>query len=150
MVVQGSIKYQEQELEKAVEDNTRLLESRLNKQTPNEIKIEKEVNKLQEKLDKMNLELEKHREEREKSLEPYRNRDDELKEKLKFVRLQLETVRGMRERSMSSSSLNVSAPAFDLISNTQDIKSGYFSSSPSSPTSPNQPPSYKEAFGINI
>ena len=44
---------------KAVEDNTRLLESRLNKQTPNEIKIEKEVNKLQEKLDKMNLELEK-------------------------------------------------------------------------------------------
>ena len=54
-------------------------------------------------------------------MEPYRNRDDELKEKLKFVRLQLETVRGMRERSMSSSSLNVSAPAFDLISNTQGI-----------------------------
>ena len=44
---------------KAVEDNTRLLESRLNKQTPAEMKIEKEVNKLQEKLDKMNLELEK-------------------------------------------------------------------------------------------
>ena len=37
------------------------------------------------------------------------------------MRLQLETVRGMRERSMSSSSLNVSAPAFDLISNTQGI-----------------------------
>ena len=44
---------------KAVEDNTRLLESRLNKQTPAEMKIEKEVNKLQEKLDKMILELEK-------------------------------------------------------------------------------------------
>lgn len=42
---------------KAVEDNTRLLESRLQKLTPAETKLEKEVTKLQERLEKLNTDL---------------------------------------------------------------------------------------------
>ena len=44
---------------KALAENTRLLEDRLGRQSPVEVKIEKEVTKLREKLETLNLELDR-------------------------------------------------------------------------------------------
>ena len=44
---------------KALGENTRLLEDRLGRQSPVEVKIEKEVTKLREKLETLNLELDR-------------------------------------------------------------------------------------------
>ena len=44
---------------KALGENTRLLEDRLGRQSPVEVKIEKEVTKLREKLEALNLELDR-------------------------------------------------------------------------------------------
>jgi len=102
---------QEVELEKALAENTRLLEDRLGRQSPVEVKIEKEVNKLREKLETLNLELDRYQDLRLKSAEPFKQRDQELREKLKLVQLQLATVQGMRERTFSDSSIDTSAPS---------------------------------------
>jgi len=140
---------QELELEKAVEDNDRLLTSRLEKQSPAEIKIEKEMAKLRERLDKLQADRQQFRESRERSLEPFRQRDEDLREKLKLVRLQLETVRNMRERSFSTSSINLATSPLQISVHQLDLNDGATFSSPATPTNDLYSPHSSAPFSPN-
>ena len=115
---------QEAELVKAVEENDRLVETVLTKETPAEVKIRAEIDKLTGKLRQINCDLEKVRiltnkvrhllffwfsqvkAKREEDVRPLRLRGMEMTDKLDMVRYQLASTRTMRERSMSTSSLD--------------------------------------------
>ena len=96
---------QESELCKALDENSQLIEKRLRKQSPGEVKITQEVEKLSKRLTQLNIDLEKMRLKREDEVTPLRVRGEEMAEKLKMIRNQLESVRSIRERSLSLSSL---------------------------------------------
>ena len=98
---------QEYELCKALDENSKLIEKRLSKQSPGELKITQEVEKLSKRLTQLNIDLEKMRLKREDEVTPLRIRGEELTEKLKITRDQLESVRSVRERSHSLSSLDI-------------------------------------------
>ena len=98
---------QEFELCKALDENSKLIEKKLGKQSPEELKITQEVEKLSKRLTQLNLDLEKMRLKREDEVTPLRVRGEELEEKLKMTRDQLESVRSVRERSLSLSSLDI-------------------------------------------
>ena len=97
---------QESELCKALDENSQLIEKRLSKQSPGEVKITQEVEKLSKRLTQLNIDLEKMRLKREDEVTPLRVRGEEMAEKLKMIRNQLESVRSIRERSLSLSSLD--------------------------------------------
>ena len=121
---------QEQELCKALDENSRIIEKRLSKQSPGEMKITQEVEKLSKRLTQLNIDLEKMRLKREDEVTPLRARGEELTEKLRLTRDQLESVRRVRERSLSLSSLD-----------TRNI-----SINQSQPPSPDAPPPYNESL----
>ena len=121
---------QEQELSKALDENSRIIEKRLSKQSPGEMKITQEVEKLSKRLTQLNIDLEKMRLKREDEVTPLRVRGEELTEKLRLTRDQLESVRRVRERSLSLSSLD-----------TRSI-----SINQSQPPSPDAPPPYNESL----
>ena len=98
---------QEYELCKALDENSKLIEKRLSKQSPGELKITQEVEKLSKRLTQLNIDLEKMRLKREDEVTPLRVRGEELTEKLKITRDQLVSVRSVRERSHSLSSLDI-------------------------------------------
>ena len=97
---------QESELCKALDENSQLIEKRLSKQSPGELKITQEVEKLSKRLTQLNIDLDKMRLKREDAVTPLRVRGEEMTEKLKMIRNQLESVRSSRERSLSLSSLD--------------------------------------------
>ena len=97
---------QESELCKALDENSQLIEKRLSKQSPGELKITQEVEKLSKRLTQLNIDLDKMRLKREDEVTPLRVRGEEMTEKLKMIRNQLESVRSSRERSLSLSSLD--------------------------------------------
>ena len=83
---------QESELCKALDENSQLIEKRLSKQSPGEVKITQEVEKLSKRLTQLNIDLDKMRLKREDEVTPLRVRGEEMAEKLKMIRNQLESV----------------------------------------------------------
>jgi uncharacterized membrane protein YheB (UPF0754 family) len=115
---------QESELVKAVEENDRLVETILAKESPAEVKIRSEIEKITRKLQQLNCELGKVKSLfcyflllyslivkvhtlREEEVRPLRLRSSDLTDKLEMVRFQLASSKTMRERSMSTSSLDM-------------------------------------------
>eukprot|EP00090_Calanus_glacialis_P014905 TRINITY_DN2376_c0_g1_i2.p1 TRINITY_DN2376_c0_g1~~TRINITY_DN2376_c0_g1_i2.p1 ORF type:complete len:163 (+),score=68.34 TRINITY_DN2376_c0_g1_i2:75-563(+) len=134
---------QESELEKAVEENDEQVETILGKESPAEVKIRVEIEKLTRKLQQLDCELGKVHALREKEVRPLRFRGDDLVAKLETVRSQLASSRTIRERSLSTTSLDMRDKSKLDLSLARDVRN----SPGSAPVlDKDSPPPYNNSF----
>eukprot|EP00096_Caligus_rogercresseyi_P004546 TRINITY_DN18870_c0_g1_i1.p2 TRINITY_DN18870_c0_g1~~TRINITY_DN18870_c0_g1_i1.p2 ORF type:complete len:157 (-),score=45.88 TRINITY_DN18870_c0_g1_i1:1504-1974(-) len=129
---------QKKELLKALEENEKLIQQRLGKSAPTEIKLDLELERLTKRLSVIKDELDKIRAKKQDEVMPLHVRSMDLQERLRNLDTQLNSM-------SNSSNSNLSRSTFDL--NFLSEKKGNdldaeFSANP--PYNPDYPPPYPE------
>ncbi|XP_040581919.1 uncharacterized protein [Lepeophtheirus salmonis] len=127
---------QKKELLKAIDENEKIIQQKLAKTAPAEIKLELELEKLNKRVDVVKEELEKIRSKKQDEVMPLHIRSCDLQDKLRSLDNQLNN---MSTSSYSKSQLDLNI----LTDKTGDInlESSY---PPSPPYNPDYPPPYPE------